>query len=197
MTRRVTLLLAPVALLVALALPTGAQADPGAVVRDCASDGSVDGNYSDADKRAALGQIPADLDEYSNCRSVISGSIGGGSGKAKASDNGSGGGAVAAGAAGAAGGAKVTKSVSKHKKSAERAKKRKKTEAVLGDRQVDPRNAGVFKAADTNNGLPTPVLLALIALGVLCVAGGLLALGRRKPGVAGVLRRVSFPRPRR
>jgi hypothetical protein len=196
MTRRVIHLIAPVALLWALALPVGAaQADPGAVVRDCAADGSVDGSYSDADKRAALGQIPADLDEYSGCRSAIAGSIGGGGGKAKASSSDSGGGA--AGAAGAAGGAKASKKGAAGKKIAERRAKRRKTEAVLGDRQVDPRNAGVFKAADTNNGLPTPVLLALIALGVLCVAGALLALGRRKPGVAGVLRRVSFARPRR
>ena len=78
MTSRVRHLIVLVVAFAALALPAIAAADPDAVVRDCAADGSVDGKYSDSDKRAALDRIPADLDEYSDCRSVIGASIGGG-----------------------------------------------------------------------------------------------------------------------
>ena len=193
MTCRVRHLIALVVAFAAVALPASAAADPDAVVRDCAADGSVDGDYSDSEKRAALNRIPADVDEYSDCRSVISGSIGGGP-KAGSSKNSRAGGAAVAGGAGAA------KSQSARKRKA-RALKRKKeranTELVLGDRKVDPRNSGVFQAADTSNGLPTPVLLALIALGLLALAGGVMALGKRKPGLAATMRRVSIPFVRR
>ena len=55
----------------------------------------------------------------------------------------------------------------------------------------------MLQAADTSNGLPTPVLLALIALGLLGAAGAMTALGRRNRGVADMLRRVSVPFLRR
>ena len=175
----------------ALALPAAAAADPDAVVRDCAADGTVDGNYSDAEKRAALGRIPADLDEYSDCRSVIGGSIGGGP-KAGVSKNNRDAAAVASGA-----GAKKAGAEKKKGRAEKREKKRASTELALGDRNVDPRNGSVFQAADTSNGLPTPVLLALIALGLMAAAGAVMALGKRNRGLAATLRRVPLPFLRR
>lgn len=197
MYRRVIHLIALAAAFIALALvlPTLAMASPSAVVRDCANDGSVDGNYSDADKRAALHQIPADLDEYSDCRSVIAGSIGP---KATASSGGpndaSGGGA---GATGAPGSKAAVDRKARKARAKRRAHKRKVTEIALGDRQVDPRNAGVLNAADTANGMPLAVVLALIALVLMVVGGTLITLGRRNHGLSGALRRVPFPRLRR
>ena len=194
MTSRLRHLMVLVVAFAALALPALAVADPNAVVRDCAADGSVDGDYSDSDKRAALDRIPADLDEYSDCRSVIGASIGGGP-KAGASKN-----DRDDGAAAAASGSAAEKAESAKKRKA-RAQKRKKerasTELALGDRNIDPRNSGVFQAADTSNGLPTPVLLALIALGLLAMAGGVMALGKRNPRLATTLRRVPLPFLRR
>ena len=177
----------------ALALPAAAAADPDAVVRDCAADGTVDGNYSDAEKRAALGRIPADLDEYSDCRSVIGGSIGGGP-KAGVSKNNR---DAAAVASGAGAGAKKAGGKKKEARAQKREKKRESTELALGDRNVDPRNGSVFQAADTSNGLPTPVLLALIALGLMAAAGAVMALGKRNRGLAATLRRVPLPFLRR
>ena len=50
-----------------------------------------------------------------------------------------------------------------------RAKKRKRAtaarEIALAERTVGPRTAGVLEASDTANGMPLPVLLALVALG--------------------------------
>ena len=191
MTIRVRHLVALCVAFAALALPAAAQADPDAVVRDCAEDGTVDGKHSDADKRAALDRIPADLDEYSDCRSEIAASIGG-SPKAGASGNDRDG----AGAGGSA--AAKAERAKKRKVRAERRKKeRETTELALGDRKPDPRNPDVFNASDTSNGLSTAVLLALIALGLLGAAALAMALGRRNGGLAAMLRRVSLPFLRR
>lgn len=190
MTCRVRQLITLVVAFAALAFPASAAADPDTVVRDCAADGSVDGDYSDSEKRAALKRIPADLDEYSDCRSVIAASLGGGP-KAGASKNDRNGGATGSAAA-QAGSAKERKARAEKRK-----KQRAKTELALGDRKVDPRNSGVFQAADTSNGLPTPVLLALIALGLLATAGGVMAIGKRNSSLAATLRRVPLPFLRR
>ncbi len=189
MNSRLRHLTALVAALAALALPAAAVASPGAVVRDCAEDGSVDGNYSDKDKRAALDQIPADLDEYSDCRAVIAASVGGG--KAKGSGKGGSGG----GATGRA--AKAAAARKKKEQARRRKEKREATQLALGDRKVDPSRAGVFNAAETANGVPMPVLLALVALALLCAAGGVVALRKRNISLAEAWSRVPIPRPRR
>lgn len=193
MTRRVRHLSVLAAAFAVLALPASAAADPTAVVRDCAADGTIDGKHSDADRRAALSKIPADLDEYSDCRAVIAASIGGGV-KATAAGNGGGGGAdggSGGAVAGTAGGKGAPKTAAE-RAAAER--RRAATELALGERRVGPRSAGVLKASETANGMPTPVLLALIALGLLGIAGTLLLVSRRKPGMAAALRRGRFSR---
>ena len=199
MNHRVKHLILTLAATVALALAPAAVAGPADVVRDCAQDGTLDGSYSDADRRAALGQIPADVDEYSDCRSVIGGSLGGGGGvKATASANPSGGPADAAAAptpkARKAAAARKAKQV----REARRKRARKERERQLGVRIVDPRDPGVFRAANTANGMPLPFTLAIIALALIALAGGLLALWRRNPAFAGALhQRVIPPRFRR
>ncbi len=171
----------------ALALPVAAQADPDAVVRDCAADGSVDGDYSDADKRAALKRIPADLDEYSDCRSLIAASIGGGSKGKKA-------GAIRDGGDGSA---TATRKRRKGNGSVAATGRRAATEAALGDRIVDPKSADALKTSDTDNGISLPVLLALIALGLAAAAAAVLALARRNGGLPAPFRRVTLARLRR
>ena len=197
MRNRIRHLFPALAVLAALALAPAAVASPGAVLQDC-SDGSLDGGHSDADKRAALGQIPADLDEYSDCRSVINGSIGGG-----------GGGEEVAPGAGSNGGAAGTDAVTprarkaaaerraKQVRAAQRERARKVREKTLGARAVDPRDPGVFRAANTANGMPLPFTLAVIALALIALAGGLFALWRHNPAFAGALSRVIPARFRR
>src|SRR3954465_2426790 len=87
MNSRVRHLIAPVALLAVLAFVPSASASSAGVMRACLNEQSLSG-FSDADKRAALNQLAADADEYSDCRSVIGASIGNGGGvKAVASSN--------------------------------------------------------------------------------------------------------------
>ncbi len=204
MTSRVRHLFAPALILMVLAFPVAAQASPGAVVRDCAKDGSVDGKYSDKDKRAALKKIPADLNEYSDCRAAIKASIGAGGPKAGISNKppGSGGGVSGGGGAGGGradtnGDGKVSPAERKAADNVEVALKRDKdrtnTENTLGDRKTDPGKVGAIDADNTSNGLPLPVILAIAALALLAAAAATLLLGRRNPRVAQALRRVPLP----
>ena len=195
MNERVTHLSCVLAAMAVLVLPPAAAAAPGDVVRDCAEDGSLDGSYSDADKRAALGQIPTDIDEYSDCRSVISGSIGGDKATAGASSSGA-----------SAPGTTAATPQARSKAAAQRARTvrearirsaRRAREKSLGARAVDPRDSGVFRAANTANGMPLPFTLALVALALIALAGGLLTLWRRNPAFAGAVRRVIPARFRR
>ena len=197
MNNRFRHLIAPVAVLAVLALVPAAGASSTGVLRACLNEQSLDG-YSDADKRAALNQLAADQDEYSDCRSVIGASIGGTKVTASASSN-----TPAGGSPPAADPATVRKVAATKKRRARQARQasrkqaRKAREQTLGRRAVDPRDPGVFKAAGTANGMPLPVVLALVAVGLLALTGGTLAVSRRNPRIAGVLRRVSLPRLRR
>src|SRR5688572_22506493 len=80
-TRFMLLLLATA---VALVLPAASSAQRGQdVIRDCAQDGDLDGNYSQEELDEAYENMPSDIDEYSNCRQVIEaarerGGVGGG-----------------------------------------------------------------------------------------------------------------------
>jgi len=204
MTKRARNLIAPaLILLLVLAFPLAAQASPKQVIKDCAEDGSVDGNYSNRDLKAALDKIPADLAEYSDCRAAISSAIGPSAGASRnKSRNGGGAGGSGGGSTGAPdpdtnGDGKVS---AQEKKAAaatvvalKRDTKRKKTEQALGKRKIDPARAGAIAATETSNGLPLPVILALVALTLLAIAAGLLLLERRRPGFAQALRRVPVP----
>jgi hypothetical protein len=194
MKSRVRHLIAPVAILAVLASVPTVAASPTGVMRACLNEQSLSG-FSDADKRAALNQLAADADEYSDCRSVIGASIGNGGGvKAVASSN-------APGTGGQTQTPAQTRKAAARKQQRVRAARikraRKAKEKELGQRKADPRDAGVFKAASTANGMPLPIWLAVVALALMALTAGVLAMSRRNPRVAGLLRRVSPPRFRR
>ncbi len=213
MIRRATHPFAPVAIFVALALmlPALAQASAADVIRDCAEDGAVDGDYSNAELREAGRRLPADLDEYSDCRAAIRSKISNGPTAGAAGGPGLNGGVDGGGAAGSgrgsgdgsgdgSPGSGSNADGSSAGSAAESARKRElaraDTESLLGDRSVDPAAAGAFDEEGTANGLPLPVLLAIIALVLLAMAGALYTLRKRRPAlVEGALRRV--PRFRR
>ena len=64
-------LAAIVASLVAMVGAAPALASPAGVIRDCSEDGALNGKYSQSELERALEQLPSDLDEYTDCRSVI------------------------------------------------------------------------------------------------------------------------------
>jgi hypothetical protein len=91
------------ALLLVLAVPGLAHASGSAVIKDCA-DGSIDKSYSQKDYADALADLPADLDEYTDCRSQIQRKQLGGGGGSSTGGGGTGAGGAAVGGAGGTGG---------------------------------------------------------------------------------------------
>jgi hypothetical protein len=92
-------------LAVALLVPAAAHAaGPIQIIRDCEDDGVLQGNYSVSELRNARNNLPTDIDEYSDCRDVLSRAI-----SAKASSAGDGGtsGGDATGGGGGGGGTNV------------------------------------------------------------------------------------------
>src|SRR5690606_24992403 len=70
-----------VALLAVVAAPAPpASAQGGAIFRDCA-DGRLDGDYSPSEIRRARQNIPTDVDEYTDCRDVLTSALGDALGK--------------------------------------------------------------------------------------------------------------------
>jgi hypothetical protein len=174
MRRSLFLILAVFALLApATALAGGSQQ----LYRDC-QDGKIDGKYTQAQYQQALANIPADLDEYTDCRQVISrakllaaGGKGGGS-------HGSGGGSTGAGGGGSAngggtqGGVRVdplANATPQERKALVKAGVDGGKPVKVAGRLVTPGALGFRNLSSNGNELPTPllVLLALIAAGTL------------------------------
>jgi hypothetical protein len=177
----------------ALALPASAMADPEAVIRDCGQDGTLGGKYSDRDLRQALANLPTDLDEYSDCREVISAAISTGAGKG----------------AGGAGSSKdgntpslseETARIEDQKQLDQMADARERPGDIqVGGRPVTPGSNGLFDVSSAENGLPLPLVLALIGLALLSLTGAFVALRPRIPLLARIPlpSRDQFRRPRR
>jgi hypothetical protein len=185
-------------MLVALiALPTFAYAARGsAVVRDCQDDGHIDGHYSQQDYADAENNLPSDVDQYSDCRDAIK------QARAAAGGGSRGGGAGGGGTNGTGGSPKPhagnpaleTKSgayaPSQSDKAAyDRARAEAATEASLPGGLAIP-SAGDFKPAGATNSIPLPVLLALVAVGLLVAATTALVARRRLPDLTSAARRI-------
>ena len=172
---RNTFVLLVLAALVALALAAPAGASPGQVIRDCAKDGDLDRKYSNADLKKARKNLPSDLDEYSDCREVIGAAID------RSADR---------GGAGGAGAAPSTPTPKDEAALAEATSGKKPPAVKIGGDEVEPGKSGLFDLASARQDIPLPLLLALIAVGLLAVAGGVYALRRRFPALAGLSSRL-------
>ena len=184
---------AAIAALLLLALPAAAGASASAVIQDCVDDGDLDGSYSNEDKREAAANLPADVNEYSDCYEVISGSI---TSASASGSNSSGGGTSAGGTAAPAPKKKAATKKQRRKKKEKAAKKKRK--AVLAAVPEGAGDDGLFQSAKASDGMPTPLLLALILGAVLCASAGIVLLRKRRPELGqAVLSRVPLQRFRR
>src|SRR5436309_9774597 len=175
------------AVTVLLVLPGIAQASPQQVIRDCAQDGKLDHHYSLSDLKNAEKKLPTDVDEYTNCRDVINQAEEQGSGgKAHGSSHGPVSGA--GGGSGGGGGGSATKP--SDVQALNNAKAGAAPSLSLHGEKITPGSGGVFRTAGAANDVPMPVLLALIALGALTAACGIVALRRRFPEVFGAALRI-------
>jgi hypothetical protein len=190
------------AVLALLALPAAAMANP---IRDCTTDGDLDKQYSNAELRKALDNLPTDQDEYSNCREILSGAITSGSDK--------GGGRPQRGVGPEPGVAADGSPLPPDEAAARTKDNEDLAEAIasdpesnppsveVGGEQVEPGSNGLFDVASASNDLPAPLLVALIAIAAVALIGGLVALRERIPALAHIpllskinMPRVSFPR---
>jgi hypothetical protein len=173
-----------------LVLPAAAQAS---ALTDCVRDNDLDRHYSNSELQKALDNLPTDSDEYGNCREILAGAITSGSDKGggRPSETGPNGEPLSA------------------KEHAQRNKDNADLAALAGDNgdprtpsvdvggeTVEPGDNGLFDLASASNDLPTPLLVALIALALLAVTGMLVALRGRIPLLARVPLISKIPAPR-
>jgi hypothetical protein len=178
------------ALLALAAAPAPALADGDDVIRDCYEDGKLDRKYSDEDLEDAERDLPSDVDEYSDCRSVIRaarerGTKGdkGGTGGVPGGGFRGGGTATADPALSTPAGAQAASRedldaldqiASRNRASSDEPK------VPVGSQSISP-SAGAAAVGESANDMPTPLLAALIAVGALGALGGAFAAWRRRP----------------
>jgi hypothetical protein len=187
--------MAIIALLALLTVAPAAQADSvrSKILRECQT-GRLTGDYTAQQIRDARNNIPDDLDQYSDCRDVLTrallsqagGSSNGGSG-------GSGGGTGGAGGSGSGGngGAPLTPSTDADRQALDGASAVATQPIEIAGRKVTPGEDSL------RNDLPTTLLVLLILLAAAAVATTAPYLRRHAGGVAALgpaLRRRVLPR---
>ena len=176
---------------VLLLVPALARADAGdAVIKDCTHNGTLTKKYSQKAYQQALAELPADVDEYGDCRQIIRDAQ---LGAASGGSNGS-----PAGVCGVAAAAPHTPA-----EQAALAQATSKGDAPVkvatgsgsgsgagtsngtGGEPLVP-GASSFDAGGLTHGLPTPVIIVLVLIGAAALIGAVLAL---RPQIRRVLGR--------
>jgi hypothetical protein len=159
------------AVVFAVASASVAQGSPIDVIRDCSEDGSLNRHYSQHDLSGALGQLPSDLDEYTDCRSVIrAAQLSGARGK-----KGAGKGGIAARVNGAA-------PPSKQEQQQLAQATGSSGEVRIGGKPIEPgANASPLTTAGFGTDVPASVIVVLAILALVMLAGAGFALQRRWP----------------
>jgi hypothetical protein len=145
------------------------------ILREC-QNGRITGNYTPKQLRDARKHIPTDIDEYSDCRDVLAQAALTGRGGA-----GGGGGSAASNAPGGvvpnSGRSPLTASDPGETAALDSARLQSNKQSV-GDQTLIPGATG-FAATAERHGLPTPVLVVLLLLG-LCASAATFASVRRR-----------------
>ncbi|HVI37869.1 MAG TPA: hypothetical protein VM684_16665, partial [Gaiellales bacterium] len=170
-----------------LGIPAAAHASASAVIRDCADDGKLDKQYTQKDLQAADRNLPSDIDEYTDCRSVIRAAMHGGSGNP--------GGPGPAGAIITASGAVAASAGDVHALTAvENDSANGKSQPIaVGGEEVVPGKAGLggpLAGLAGANGMPAALVAAMVALAVLAAVTAYLAASEKFPVVRRATLRV-------
>ena len=159
------------AVVFAVASASVAQGSPIDVIRDCSEDGSLNRHYSQHDLSGALGQLPSDLDEYTDCRSVIrAAQLAGARGKSASAKKG-----VASRVNAAA-----PPSAQEQKRLAQATTG--SGTVKVGGKPIEPgSNGSPLKTAGFGTDVPASVVVVLVLLGLVMLAGAGFAVQRRWP----------------
>ena len=179
--RRVALL----AVAVCLLAPTAALASGSDVIKDCTLDGTLSKKYTQKEYSSALGDIPTDVDEYTDCRDVIrraqlgdtSGTGSNGSGAAGVGGIPGAGG----GPGGTAGGGAIDPlagATPEELAAIKKARSGGNKPVKIAGRLVQPGHLG-FSSLSAVDTVPTPLLLVLILAALAAAAAGGAAVQRR------------------
>jgi hypothetical protein len=160
-------------LVAAPAAMAGTRAD---IIRDCYDDGDLDGNYAPSEIRDARNNLPADVDQYSDCRDVLARALGGSGDKQL---GGAGGGPLGGGGGGDRPAEPLTPDGPEEQSALQRAGVDGGDAPVqVGDGTVVPGAAGLASGA-VRNTLPASLLAVLIMLGLATLAAAVPPVRRR------------------
>lgn len=170
-----------------LGLPAAAHASGSDVIRDCADDGKLDKQYTQKELADANRNLPSDIDEYTDCRTVIRAAMHGGSGNP--------GGPGPAGAIITPSGAVAAsqddiKALAAVQNDSVKGKRRP---VAIGTQRVTPGNAGLggpLAGLAGSNGMPSSLVAAIVVLLLLAVVTTYLAAREKFPAVRRVALRV-------
>jgi len=178
-------------ILLCLLSPAAALGSGQDVVRDCADNGTIDGNHPDSDYASALSSLPTDVDEYTDCRQIISRARRDNAGGSSGGGLFGGGGFDLPGGGGATGPANAAE-----QEALDDALSSGNAAVTLQGDPIVPGASGIGADA-LRHAIPTPLLIVLILLGVAALAsllGGARARGLAAPApLLKVVERV-FPR---
>jgi hypothetical protein len=174
--RRALLLTALFCLLVPASAVASTASEGQRLIRDCSSDGEINGKYSQAAYKYALNHLPSDLAEYTNCADAIrqaqaaaAGGHGGGSGGGGGAIGGGGGvppiGGSVAPATPYTGGTTPSEQAA-----IQAARGAGGAVGIGGGAPVTPGGPGIT-ASSVYRALPAPLLALLILLGLGAAAG--------------------------
>jgi hypothetical protein len=131
------------------------------ILREC-QEGRLTGDYTPSQIRDARNNIPDDIDQYSNCRDVLTRALLAGAADSGDGGNGGSGGAAGGGGSGGAGGQKLTPSTDADRQALQSA-------AASGGQPLEVAGRKVSPGVGSRNEVPTTliVVLALLALAAL------------------------------
>jgi hypothetical protein len=167
-----------------LAAPTAlADATRNKILREC-QEGRLTGDYTAREIRDARSNIPDDLDQYTDCRDVLTRALLSRAGGDPGSSGGSAGGGGAGGTGGGEGGAPLTPSTDADRQALDGAADAGDVPLDISGRRVTP-GASAFR-----NDLPTTLLVVLALLAAAAVAGLGPTIRRGTSGLIAIRRRV-------
>jgi hypothetical protein len=147
-------------------VPAANAASTTQILRDCADDGVLQGDYTPAELRKARQNIPTDTDEYTDCRDVLARAAA--AGVAGSGAGGSGGGSGSGGSSG--NGPLESPNTPEGKEAIGKAAGEGAPDPIrVGGRAVVPGSAGLASDA-VRNDLPTPLIVVLALLGAAALA---------------------------
>jgi hypothetical protein len=149
-----------------VAVPAANAASTTQILRDCADDGVLQGDYKPSELRKARQNIPTDTDEYTDCRDVLARAAA--AGVAGSGAGGSGGGSGSGGSSG--NGPLESPNTPEGKEAIGKAAGEGAPDPIrVGGRAVVPGSAGLASDA-VRNDLPTPLIVVLALLGAAALA---------------------------